>query len=191
MATLLQPPILLAAMPALEDPNFHKSLILLAEYNHDGALGFILNRPLELRVKDIIVDSKIDIPEKVPAWIGGPVGTETGLVLHSDHLPNENLVCDGVALSSSDDALKALVDFANDHVPGASKILYPYRFLVGYAGWGPAQLDEEIKQGSWIEIPLSTKLLFNTPWQSMWTQALDSVGLDPTTITHETPKYVN
>jgi len=181
-------PTIIIAMPTMTDPNFEKTVIILIEHTKEGATGFIVNRPTETPLHSLILENQIDIPDSIPAWFGGPAATDNGLVLHNQGEPGS--APGNICISASDLALEGLVDHANEHSANKDKdkdkdndLLYPYRFLVGYAGWGPNQLEEEMKQGAWLQIPMNLKLVFNTPWDQMWKLSTASLGIAPTKLT--------
>ena len=188
-------PSLLVALPQLQDPNFHKAVILLVEHNNEGGMGFIINRPSQIPLCELVSVDEIDIPYHIPAWVGGPVGADNGLVLHNELLADEmgTSLTPDISLSSSDSALKNLVSCIQHHRRGKNHFgaLYPYRFLVGYAGWGPRQLDEELKMGAWIQVSLDSRILFDTPWQGIWDAALEGIGVDPMNIAPSVQPYLN
>lgn len=212
LITDIEIPCLLLALPKLVDPNFHKTVVLLVEHNSEGAMGFVVNRPSGVPLKDLLKNHDLNIPSKIPAWYGGPINTSNGLVLHN-HPTNEESddSCanygEEIAVSSSKDSLKSLVEYTkllekyreNDMATNqscgeqvqCSQALYPYRFVVGYAGWGAKQLDEEIKEGAWLQIPMDTNLIFFTPWQNIWENALKKIGVNPADIISQNSSYVN
>jgi putative transcriptional regulator len=205
MDRTLSLPWLLVASPQLDDANFKRAVVLMIEHNANGSMGFVINRPVQTSLSDLVVTDSIKIPENVPAWYGGPVETTTGIILHKK-APDETGV-GGLTLSASETSLVDLVDYSvrrSDHLsqgstpaPGSpdrhpdDAWLYPYRFLVGYSGWGAGQIDDELRQGAWIQIPLSDELLFNTKWGSIWEAALGQVGVSPKSLVTATHQYLN
>lgn len=197
----LNPPFLLVAMPQLQDPNFQKAVVLVVEHSEEGALGFIINRPSTMAVNDLIVSSPLTIPKNIPAWIGGPVGTDNGIVLHNVFEDADGTVYnDKFVVSSSDGALKGLVDHAQDFAEKAENFavktfdvdcLYPFRFLIGYAGWASHQLADEIRHGSWLQLPYEDELVFNTPWIKVWDTCMRVAGVNPMNIAPALQPYLN
>jgi len=141
----------------------------------------------------------LPIPAQLPAWYGGPVASdrsERGIILHNQTArAGDILISEGIALSSVEASLETLVaeetrrlealaamqsmnptGAAATKVPGFDS-LYPYRYLSGYAGWGPGQLDEEIQAGAWLELPLDRTLIFHTAWHHMWDRAIATLGI--------------
>ena len=200
MDTLLKAPLIIIALPQLQDPNFRQAVVLIVEHNSSGTMGFIVNRPSQMPVRELIMLKGLDIPNTIPAWFGGPVGTDNGLVLrsHSGHEGEtdsvETKIFKGrISVSASIAVLKEMVQPPLTPQTGTAipSLLYPYRFLVGYAGWGPRQLEGEFKVGAWLQIPLDEQILFNTPWQRMWESAIESIGIDPASFVHAPHSYLN
>lgn len=169
---------LLVAMPQLQDPNFRRTVVLLVAHGEDGAMGFIVNRHLPAGVKDVL--DGLGIPwrggEEEPLWGGGPVMPESGWVLFekgSDPLPKETQeVLPGIFLTASIDALRALAQ----HPPPR------LRLMLGYAGWGPGQLETELIDSSWLVVPADRRLLFETAAPDLWATAIRTLGIEPESI---------
>ena len=204
MDTLLKAPIVIVALPQLQDPNFRRAVILIIEHNTSGAMGFIINRPSQMPVRELILLKDLDIPNSIPAWFGGPVGTDNGLVLRNHNGREDVSDCaetktfkGHISVSSSISCLKEMIKISTPQEREASEnklvasCLYPYRFLVGYAGWGPRQLEDEFKLGAWLQLPADNQLLFNTPWQRMWEAAIESIGVDPASLVPTQSSYLN
>lgn len=190
----IETPSLLVALPSLRDPNFFHSVVLLLECNDQGALGFILNKPAPHQVKDLLIDGNIEMVDHLPAWYGGPVDTERGLVLHNQGDESERSPFGhGIFLSSSEGSVQAMIRFARQDADdlAAYSCLYPYRFIIGYAGWGPRQLTEEVLAGAWVHLPFSQELAFSTPWRKMWTECLRSLGVDPKELIPSANPFLN
>lgn len=187
MRSLTQLPTLLVAMPNLMDPNFQHAVILLMEHSEKGAMGFIINRMSSTPIKSVLSGNKFeDIPGSIKAWYGGPVDSETGLILKPDSHLTESNIC----LSSSEDSLKQMIDSINQK-DCQSPWLYPYRFLIGYAGWAPNQLDQELRLGTWMEVPYTNNLLFNCERESIWERALTAHGAHPNSLIGISQPYLN
>ncbi len=195
MPQQLKLPCLLIATPSLMDPSFQKSVLLMTQHNSDGASGVILNRPLPGNLRDAAFQKRYQNPAYVPIWLGGPVGTHQGLVLHNQGEDLKATVRFGdVRLSTSEEAIEGLIQqVEKEREEGRLKgeILYPFRFIIGSAGWGPKQLETELKAGAWIQKPLDVKLVFDTPWQEMWTKALQDFGIQPMDIAPTQQTYLN
>lgn len=171
-------PGLLIAMPQLRDPNFHRSVVLMIEHQEHGAFGLVINKPTRVPVSELL--SAIDVdwhgPSAEVAWTGGPVQPETGWILHE---PVEGLsgngtheILPGLFMSSAPEALRVLA-------AGPPKRV---RFLLGYSGWGPAQLERELTETAWVNSDLSADFLFDTPPEEMWEAALKRIGVSPATL---------
>jgi putative transcriptional regulator len=172
-------PNLLLAMPQLEDPNFNRSVVLLCRHSEDGALGFIVNRPMPVSVRDLLADEAVVSNSPLTVWEGGPVGQERGwLLCREAPKDGEGLtVCDGIYMSSSQAHLR-------DVLGGDPRQCEPdrCRLLLGYAGWGPGQLDSELHASAWLLIPVDQELIFSAPPEDLWERAIRSLGVDPTSI---------
>lgn len=173
---------LLISEPFMEDANFKQVAILLADYHKTGSVGFILNKPINMKVNDILA-SFPDIDSEV--YFGGPVGTNTIHYLHNagDLLEDSNQVVEGVFWGGNYEKLKFLVSSGQIN---ASQI----RFFVGYSGWSPGQLEEEIKSGSWIISEINATSIFNTASQGMWKQVMMEKG-EVFSILSEMPESFN
>jgi putative transcriptional regulator len=163
MAASLAPSLLLS-MPQLLDENFCRSVILLCKHSHEGAFGLIVNRPLVRTEQDLEV------------WAGGPVEPERSWILvggeeYSD-LPGMR-VAKGLSLSTSPNLFQRLLEPSPP--PNA-------RLIVGYAGWGPGQLEAELNASAWLIADVDGDLIFNTPADRMWETAIRRLGADPATL---------
>lgn len=165
----------LIAMPGLPDPDFAHSVIYLCSHTDEGAMGIIVNRPLAApSFADLL--SQLDVKPEPPARAialckGGPVDNARGFVLHTSDWTGDGSLCvDGsVALTASLDVLKAIA------VGGGPRegIL-----ALGYANWGPGQLDSEIRQNAWLNADPDMSLLFDADHDSKWTRALARLNVD-------------
>lgn len=166
---------LLIAMPGMEDPNFSATVTLICEHNEDGALGIVINRPLSLNMAGLFRQLSIDVSNPIiaenPVLMGGPVGPERGFVLHDSDEEFES------SLKISDDLHLTL---SRDIIDAMARGGGPERSLValGYAGWQPGQLEDEIMENSWLNVPATPAILFDTPFAKRWTAAAESVGID-------------
>ena len=166
---------LLIAMPGMADPNFSTTVTLICEHNDDGALGIIINRPLNLKLSGLFEQLSVDDadPETAssPVMSGGPVGTERGFVLHGkDHsFENTLAVSDDIQLTLSRDVIDAMA--VGD---GPEKALV----AIGYAGWEPGQLEEEMLANSWLNVTATPELVFDTPFEERWDSAARLLGVD-------------
>ena len=185
-------------MPQLQDPNFWHTVLLIVQQDREGALGFIINRPSEVPLAAVLKEEDIKVPKQIPTWTGGPVGLENGLILADklyDGAPEDDIVGDGILLTSHHQALTSLVTNAEDRcaditVPLGSR--HAYRFLIGYAGWGSKQLEDEVRQGSWLQLDYDHNLVFDTPWSTMWETAIANLGVSPNELALPGPsQYLN
>jgi putative transcriptional regulator len=169
-------PGLLIAVPQLLDPNFKKSVIVLLDMDENGALGVVINRDSGLLLKDLCEDHQIDYKgsDQKRVRSGGPVQPEHGLVLYCpDKLTLEgHPLCEDLSVSSSRETLSSLC--------GMNGVRF--HCYAGYAGWGPDQLDEELRQGSWITAPITAALVLDEPLDALWMRSLQSVGIDPAAL---------
>jgi putative transcriptional regulator len=171
-------PGLLLAMPQLEDPNFERAVVLMIEHTDHGSFGLIVNRPTSIQVADVM--TSLDVtwtgnPDAV-VWSGGPVMPGTGWLLHEPvDLPVEEgfvAVAPGIVLSTSPERLRALAAAPPGQI----------RFLMGYSGWGSAQLEGELAASSWLTAEATPGLVFETAPDEMWEAAMRSLGVDPVTL---------
>ncbi len=167
---------LLIAMPAIDDERFAQSVIYLCAHTDEGAMGIVLNRPLRKPTFEGLL-RQLDVAPTPPArriqlCQGGPVDHARGFVLHTaDWTGDGSLrVDERVALTASLDVLKALAEGA-----GPREGL----LALGYASWGPGQLDAEMQQNVWLSAPAGLELLFDTAHDTKWRRALASLRIDP------------
>ena len=178
-------PWLLVATPLLQDDHFKHTVVLVVEQSKRGAMGFVMNRPVGQSVKDIVQTDSLEIPCEIPSWYGGPVGNDNGIILHNRPEASafdEDEFEGHFALTASEDALREMVEYTRKrlhHIDADAPCRYPYRFIVGYAGWQAGQLEAEMREGAWIQIPFSEDLIFDTPWNQMWDMAMSLVGIAP------------
>lgn len=167
---------LLVAMPAMQDPRFARSVICLCAHSGDGAMGIVLNKPLDgLSFDELLKQLNLDpLPpqRRIRLMAGGPVENGRGFVLHSDDWETEGSlrVQPGLALTASVDILKAI---AGGGGPREGLL------ALGYAGWGPGQLETEIQQNAWLSVPADERLLFGEAPERLWREALAKLHIDP------------
>ena len=168
---------LLLSMPQLQDPNFNRTVVLLCEFNPEGAFGLVLNRPTEMPASTMVrLEPPIVGGNTMPLWIGGPVEPERGWILlgHEPEGSEFKLVRDGLYLSTS---VVLLRDVLVAVPPPRARV------LAGYAGWGPGQLDEELAQSAWLLGDVDLDIVFDTPADVMWETAIRRMGADPSALT--------
>lgn len=178
-------PGFLVAMPTLLDPNFFQSVVLLCKHDEEGAFGLVINQRMELTVAEVCAEAKIpwngDADQR--AFFGGPVERQRGWLLHGDEdlYEGSERIADGLALSASQEALAAYAEQPEGR----------FRLVLGYAGWGEGQLDEEIRSGSWLTAPLDTRLLFEVAPERAWQEALKLAGADPAQLVGRSRRDLN
>ncbi len=167
---------LLIAMPAMEDPRFAHSVVYLCAHSLEGAMGLVINRPL-VRPSFEELLRQLDIAPLPPArqirlWAGGPVDNGRGFVLHTSDWTGEGSlrVNDRLALTASLDVLKAIAEGG-----GPREGL----LALGYAGWGPGQLEAELGQNAWLTVPAEEALVFDSGHETKWRRALATMRIDP------------
>jgi len=175
----------LMAMPGLADPNFYQSVTCLSEHNPKGAMGIVINRVHpEVNGKMIFDELQISTrtdAEQIPIYIGGPVHMNELFVLHGPPFDWEGslLVTEELALSNSRDILESI---ALGRGPQA------FIISLGCAGWGPGQLEGEIRGNAWINGPYSQEIVFQTEVAQRWEAAMRMIGIDPALLS-DTPGH--
>ena len=166
---------LLIAMPAMADPRFANSVIYLCAHSAEGAVGLVVNKPIDnLSFPELLEQLDIEpTGENAPLAVhfGGPVETQRGFILHSaDFVEDETLVVDqNIALTATIDILREIAQGA-----GPRHIL----LALGYAGWGPGQLEAEFQDNAWLTAPADRTLVFETECETKWEKALAKLGID-------------
>lgn len=162
--------IFLVASPALRDPNFRQTVVLLCEHNADGALGFVVNRPTAMNVSEVLPQVPIIEAQKHPLFSGGPVQTNQVMVLYRlNELPEgSHAVLEGVCLGGDFTIL--------DRILTQQESGEGFRAFAGYSGWGPGQLENELKVGSWITLPADPTSVFDREPSTLWSEILRSLG---------------
>jgi putative transcriptional regulator len=167
---------LLIAMPAMSDPRFTLSVIYVCAHTPEGAMGLVVNRPIVKPSFDELL-KQLDVAPAPPArrlrlCAGGPVDNARGFVLHTTDWTGEGSlrVNEGLALTASLDVLKAIAEGG-----GPREGL----LALGYAGWGPGQLDNEIHKNAWLSVPADEMLVFDEEHDTKWRRALGKLNIDP------------
>ncbi|SFB80999.1 YqgE/AlgH family protein [Pseudoalteromonas denitrificans] len=173
----------LIAMPNMQDPAFRHSVTYICEHNNEGAMGLVINQPIDLTVGELLDQIKIDNNKEtnaanVTVFAGGPVQQEQGFVLHA---PKEGYqsslkLTDKIMITTSKDVLTSLT------TPQA-----PEQFLIslGYAGWRSGQLEQELMDNAWLTIEADPEILFNTPSHLKWEKAIEMLGIDINKLSHQ------
>ncbi len=166
----------LIAMPTIGDPRFDRSVIYMCAHSDQGAMGLVVNKPLdEVSLGDVVQQLGIEPGEggrSIRVHFGGPVETGRGFVLHTDDYVRDGTlqIAGGIALTATVEVLKAMVDGAG---PESSLL------ALGYAGWAPGQLDAEIQHNGWLVCDADRNLVFDGDLDNKWRQALTRLGIDP------------
>lgn len=166
---------LLIAMPGIGDERFERTVIYMCAHSADGAMGLVLNKLVdEIDFDELLEQLGVDSPDshdERQVHFGGPVETGRGFVLHTtDYKQDSTLVVnDEIALTATIDILRSI---ARGNGPSQSL------FALGYAGWSAGQLDGEIQANGWLHVPADLPLIFDCAVDSMWTKAIQKVGID-------------
>ena len=166
----------LISMPQLDDPSFNQTVVLICKHDESGAMGIVINRNTEHTLKDIFVQLDIESTSplycKLPVLEGGPVYPELGLIVHtaSNDIWESSLpISEDLVLTSSRDILESMARGI-----GPEKTL----MSLGYAGWGPGQLETEIQANAWLTTPVNTHILFSGPVAEKWQSSARLIGVD-------------
>jgi putative transcriptional regulator len=171
---------LLIASPALDDPNFARSVTLICQHDGEGAMGVMVNRPSEYTLGEVLQQMQLDTPDEglreQIVLNGGPVHPERGFVLHDDGRAWDSTltVADGLYLTTSRDILEAM---AAGNGPEHAIV------TLGCAGWGAGQLEFELGENAWLTAPADAGVLFGMPLERRWQAAGGLIGVDMTRLT--------
>jgi putative transcriptional regulator len=166
---------LLIAMPNMRDPRFARTVIYMCAHNADGAMGLVVNRLIgSITFPDLLEQLGIDhsgVSDEIRVHFGGPVESGRGFVLHSAEYEREGTlqVTERVGLTATIDILR---DMARGTGPRNSLL------ALGYAGWGPGQLDSEIQANGWLNVPADDRLVFGNDLDGKWEEAIGKLGVD-------------
>lgn len=157
----------------MPDPRFREQIIYLCTHDESGAMGVVINQPTPHSLAEIFKGAKIEAlaGEWPPIYLGGPVEGEVAFFLYTDDYQNGHCLVVGEGVRLSRDP-KILYDIARGLGPRR------YLFVLGYAGWGPGQLEAELTVNGWLTVPADTDILFETPDQEKWQQAARRFGVD-------------
>lgn len=174
----------LIAMPGMKDDNFAGTVVYLCEHNDKGALGLVINKPIDITLKNLF--EKVELPLQraelaaQPVFFGGPVQTERGFVLHEgqgeDGYSSTLNIPGGLAMTTSKDVLEAVSDGAG-----------PKRLLItlGCSGWSAGQLEDELGRNGWLTVGADPAIIFDTPVEQRYGRALALLGVDPRMLSQE------
>ncbi len=162
--------ILLISDPFLKDPNFMRTVVVLCEHQKEGSFGFVLNRKYELTLDELIPDLE---GFKLPVYYGGPVQLDTIHFLHQypDEIPGAVEVMKSVYWGGD---FEMVIDMIKKKMIDANKI----RFFIGYSGWGSEQLNDELKEKTWLTVKAARKLIFHKNHEELWKDSLKHLGGD-------------
>lgn len=161
--------ILLIADPFLKDPNFLRTVVFICDHKEDGSIGFVLNRQFENTLDELIPDLE---GHKISVYYGGPVQPDTIHFLHQyPEIPGSIEVLKGVYWGGD---FEMIVSMIREGSIEKNKI----RFYIGYSGWGNSQLDDELKEKSWLTAKAQRKLIFHKNHEEIWKDSLKSLGGD-------------
>lgn len=169
----------LIAMPGMADGNFGGTVVYLCEHTNQGALGLIINRPIDINLKSLFekVDLSLERDDlaSCPVYLGGPVQTERGFVLHDQlddeggHYSSTLKIPGGLEMTTSRDVLEAISNGA-----GPRRVF----ITLGYSGWGAGQLEEELGRNGWLNVEAEPSIIFDTPVEERYDKALSLLGID-------------
>ena len=175
----------LIAMPGMGDDTFAGAVIYLCEHTEQGALGLVINKPIDIKLKRLF--EKVELPLEIealaeqPVYFGGPVQTERGFVLHDrnpDAMPYSSTLSipGGLEMTTSKDVLEAL---SNGH--GPKRLLV----TLGYTGWAAGQLEDELGRNGWLTVDASPEIIFDTPVEQRYGRAVSLLGFDPAMLSQQ------
>lgn len=179
----------LIAMPSLREGAFAGTVIYLCEHSEKGALGLVINKPIDITLKNLfekveLTLDRADIAD-TPVYFGGPVQTERGFVLHEalgdetdegGHYSSSLRIPGGLEMTTSKDVLEAL-----SHGAGPKKLLV----TLGYSGWGAGQLEDEMSRNGWINVSAERGIIFDTPVEQRYEKALSLLGIDANMLSQQ------
>ncbi len=166
---------LLIAMPNLRDPNFERGVALVCQHGEDGAMGIMINRLSDYCLGDVLAQMNLrselaDVIE-APVLVGGPVQPERGFVLHTPHggWDSSFRISDTISVTTSRDILEAI---ASGNGPQHAVV------ALGYSGWSPGQIEQELRENAWLTAPVDNAILFTTPLSDRWQASAALVGVN-------------
>ena len=176
---------LLVASPAMGDPRFAQTVILMVQHDREGAFGLVINRPTDMTIDDLFqrIDLKLEIVPSNPdassaVLFGGPVQDDRGFVLHTPRGEYSSTlkITDDISFTTSRDVLEAVANGS-----GPQQIL----ISIGYSGWGAGQLEEEIAHNGWLTVAADRSIMFDLPIAERYAAAIKLLGIDPMMLTGE------
>ena len=179
----------LIAMPSMREGAFAGTVIYMCEHNENGALGLVINKPIDIKLKNLFEKVELSLDREdlaeAPVYFGGPVQTERGFVLHErlggeegegGHYSSSLQIAGGLEMTTSKDVLEAL-----SHGAGPKKVLV----TLGYSGWGAGQLEDEMSRNGWINVGAERGIIFDTPVEQRYDKALSLLGIDANMLSGE------
>lgn len=172
----------LIAMPTLEDPNFARTVTYVCAHNEGGAMGIVINRPLNIELGEVLAQMQLEADDPAingqPVFQGGPVHRDRGFIIHrpARDWGSTIRVTDEIAVSTSREILAAI-----SRGDGPEDMLV----ALGYAGWGAGQLEHEISQNAWLSGPADLNIIFHAPPERRWEQAAAQLGVDLALLSHD------
>ncbi|CAM3022034.1 YqgE/AlgH family protein [Vibrio mytili] len=170
----------LVAMPGMKDPYFQHSVVYICEHNEDGAMGLIINAPVDITVGKMLNQVEVqpvhprllEASLDRPVYNGGPISEDRGFILHKpkDYYESSINMTDDLAVTTSRDILTVL---------GTEAEPSDYLVALGYSGWSAGQLENELVENSWLTIEATPEIIFNTPIRERWKKAVEKLGIDP------------
>jgi putative transcriptional regulator len=160
----------------MTDPRFHQSVTYICDHGDDGTMGLIINHPMELSLPDMFKQLNLSCDIQLPQHAvlrGGPVKPQRGFLLHRTHdmtWHTSMQVTEEVALTASKDVLESIAQ---------GKGPTDFLFALGFAGWSPGQLEDELKENCWLTLDADLDILFNTPMENRWQSLYAKLGLEP------------
>ncbi|WP_047046207.1 YqgE/AlgH family protein [Vibrio mexicanus] len=176
----------LVAMPGMQDPYFQRRVIYVCEHNDEGAMGLMINAPIDVTVGSMLkqVDVEPAHPQLVtesldkPVLNGGPVSEDRGFILHQpkDRYESSLQMTDKISVTTSKDILSVLGTEAEPN---------SYLVALGYSGWEAGQLENELAENSWLTIEADPDVIFNTPITERWQKAVQMLGIDAAQLSNQ------
>ncbi len=172
----------LIAMPGLLDPNFFQTVTYICDHNEKGAMGIVINRPLDLDLGEVLsqmdLEPSNDSIERISVYHGGPVQVDRGFVLHHPKTEWDSSinVSEEVGVTTSRDILQSISEGKG---PDESLI------ALGYAGWAAGQLEQELIDNAWLNGPADSNIIFKVPCEQRWSSAAAHLGVDLAKLSHD------
>jgi len=172
----------LIAMPGLQDPNFSRTVTYICEHTERGAMGIVINRPIDIRLGEMLNQLDIAVSDRrvleAAVYLGGPVQPERGFVLHSaaERFDSTLSITSEISITTSRDILEAIAEGKGP----------THRLIaLGYAGWGGGQIEQEISANAWLSGPVDEEIIFRLPASARWRAAAYLLGIDMNLLSGE------